>query len=225
MKPSFKPVADHALLVTLATEVSEEANLAIIALDQAINAAEITGLSETIPAFVNLLIEFDPLMTDHGLMEQAVRGLFPTHDHKAANPELHIVEVCYEGDYAQDLQAVADICGISTESVVNSHLAGNYKVGMYGFAPGYAYMSGVAEQIQVPRKSAAVRDIPAGSVIIAGPQCLITTMLMPTGWCIIGRTHTEVLRDDPIKPFLFNVGDRVAFKRVSLDDFHKGADR
>ena len=91
-------------------------------------------------------------------------------------------------DLAPDLGAVANATGLTEEAVINAHLAGDYKVLMYGFAPGYAYLAGVAKAIQVPRKQSAVRDVPAGSVIIAGPQALVTTIIMPTGWSIIGRS-------------------------------------
>jgi inhibitor of KinA len=99
---------------------------------------------------------------------------------------------------------------------------------MYGFSPGYAYLSGVAEAIQVPRKPAPVRDVPAGSVIIAGAQCLVTTLTMSTGWSIIGRSPTRILTQDAQRPFLFDVRDRVKFERISLSTFerlnHKAAD-
>ena len=93
---------------------------------------------------------------------------------------------------------------------------------MYGFAPGYAYLGGVPDPIQVPRKPVPLRDVPAGSVIIAGPQCLITTLTMPTGWSIIGRSPTRVLTDDPDHPFLFDIGDRVMFERISADQLAGG---
>ena len=80
-------------------------------------------------------------------------------------------------------------------------------------------MSGVSENMQVPRKTAPVRDVPAGSVIIAGPQCLITTLTMPTGWSIIGRSPSPIFTGDPAHPFLFDVGDRVAFERIDLKKF------
>ena len=64
-----------------------------------------------------------------------------------------------------------------------------------------------------------MRGIAAGSVIIAGAQCLVTTLTMPTGWWIIGRSPTQILRPDPVQPFLFDVGDRVKFRRISRSEF------
>jgi inhibitor of KinA len=212
--PTFIPVADHALLVQFADTISDAVTARVQMLDKAINDDAPMGLSETIPAFVNLLVMFDPLVTDHSGMEQAVRARLSAEAAPKGKSTLHQVLVCYDDDLAPDLIAVADATGLSTDAVVNAHLSGAYTVGMYGFAPGYAYLSGVPEHLQVPRKPAAVRDIPAGSVMIAGPQCLVTTLIMPTGWSILGRSPTEILRNDPDRPFLFDVGDRVQFKRI-----------
>lgn len=212
--PTFIPVADHALLVQFADTISDAVTARVQMLDKAINDDAPLGLCETIPAFVNLLVEFDPLVTDHSEMEQAVRARLNAKATATGKGTLHQVLVCYDDDLAPDLMAVADATGLSTDAVINAHLSGAYKVGMYGFAPGYAYLSGVPENLQVPRKTAAVRDIPAGSVMIAGPQCLVTTLIMPTGWSILGRSPTKILRNDPARPFLFDVGDRVQFKRI-----------
>jgi inhibitor of KinA len=93
---------------------------------------------------------------------------------------------------------------------------------MYGFAPGYAYMDGVAPALHLPRKAVPVRSRPPGTIMIAGGQCLITTLPMPTGWWVIGATRTPVLRPDDAQPFLFQPGDRVRFIRQSRTDFDAG---
>ena len=90
---------------------------------------------------------------------------------------------------------------------------------MYGFAPGYAYLGGVPETLHLPRKPAPLRGVPAGSVLIAGAQCIVSTLVMPTGWWIIGRSPTPILTGDPSRPFLFDIGDRVRFQRLSRAAF------
>ena len=65
--------------------------------------------------------------------------------------------------------------------MIFAHLAKTYHVVMYGFAPGYAYLGGMPPALHLPRKPSAKRGVPAGSVIIAGAQCLIATLTMPTG--------------------------------------------
>jgi inhibitor of KinA len=212
--PRFTPVADHALLVSFAATISDAASAAVAALDRALDATPCAGLLERIPAMVSLLVEFDPLRTDHAAVQAHVQSLLDRPVKQPDDGRLHTIEVCYDEALAPDLAAVARATGLSADAVAHQHLQGAYRVRMYGFAPGFAYLSGVPAAIQVPRKTAAVRDIPAGSVIIAGPQCLITTLVMPTGWSVIGRSPARILRPDSPQPFLFEVGDRVRFVRI-----------
>jgi inhibitor of KinA len=211
----YRPVADHALLVEFATTITEAAHAQVLALDQALAAQPFLGFCEAIPAFVNLLVDFDPTLTDHAAVEAHLRGL-AGQTHTPAAPTTREVLVCY--DDAPDLDAVARQTGLSAEAVIQVHLSGDYRVFLYGFAPGYAYMGGLPEALRLDRKASPVRGVPAGSIIIAGAQCLITTLTMPTGWWIIGRTPTRVLTGDEARPFLFDVGDHVRFRRISQAD-------
>lgn len=221
MKATFKAVADHAVLVSFALELSDEAHASVIALDRAIEHDPPTGLVETVPAMVNLLVDFDPIATDHLAVQRHLEKQLSTLEPQTIKGAVRVVSVCYEEPFAPDLDAISIQTGLSKEEVLNAHLAGDYKVLMYGFSPGYAYLSGVCPAIHVPRKPTAVRDVAAGSVIIAGPQCLVTTLKMPTGWSIIGRSPTQILTGDQTQPFLFDVGDSVVFKRIDQAEFSR----
>ena len=83
-------------------------------------------------------------------------------------------------------EALADggVSGLTVAEVIAAHQSVPYSVALYGFAPGYAYLSGLPDAIRLPRKETAIRDVPAGSVIIAAGQCIVTTLTIPTdsGW-------------------------------------------
>jgi KipI family sensor histidine kinase inhibitor len=212
--PTFKPIADHALLIEFATQISQQANDDVVLLDAEIQQNPPDGLLETTPALVNILIDFDPLLTDHQSIEAHVRTLLPIKHDTQKQGRTHQIDICYDLDLAPDIEAVAKASNVSVTDVINIHSSATFRVGMYGFAPGYAYLTGVPQEIQVPRKTTAARDIPKGSVMIAGSQCLTTTLVMPTGWSIIGRTHTEILQTNAQNPFLFDVGDTVTFHQI-----------
>ena len=57
-----------------------------------------------------------------------------------------------DAEFAPDLPELASALGKSEEFVVEQHTSATYKVYMYGFAPGYAYLGGVPPVIQHPRK-------------------------------------------------------------------------
>lgn len=220
--PIFRPVAERAVQVEFALAFDPVAHDAVLRLDRTLAAHPFAGLREAVPAFVALLVVFDPVETDHAAVEAHLRRLLPLGQEATRTPALHEVEVCYDGELSPDLDAVAAQAGLSPEAVVEAHLSGLYPVVMYGFAPGYAYLGGLPDPIRLDRKPRPKRDVPAGSVLIAGAQCLISTLTMPTGWWIIGRSHTRVLTGVAERPFLFGVGDLVRFRRISRADFDRG---
>lgn len=221
--PRCQPVADRAVLVELGDTVGPAVQAQVWALDRALQDDPVPGQVELVPAMVNLLVIFDPLLTDHAAVATALSARLSHLADRPLDGAEREVLVCYDPPFAPDLAAVADQSGLAPEDVVAAHLAGAYRVAMYGFAPGYAYLSGVPEPIRLPRKAAPVRAVPAGSVIIAGGQCLVTTLTMPTGWWVIGRSPTRILTGQAARPFLFDVGDRVRFRRVTAAELEPGA--
>lgn len=218
--PRFRAVAAHGLLVEFGETIGLEVHEAVRRLDAALAEQPFEGFTEAVPAYTSLFVGFDPIRTDHGAVRKALQALMDQDDAAVPAGGSREVLVCYEDDFAPDLAEVAERSGLSTEAVIAAHLAGDYRVFMYGFAPGYAYLAGVPEAIRLPRKPAAERDRPAGSLLIAGPQCLVTTLAMPTGWWIIGRSPTPILREgDAERPFLFDVGDSVRFRRIDRAAF------
>lgn len=217
--PVFGAVAEHSLLVEFGDSIDPTVHARVMDLDTALAAAPFAGFIEAVPAYAAVLIRFDPIVTDHALAEQAARHLLGQRRQDTAPPALHEVAVCYDADLSPDLDAVAKAAGLTVNQVIAAHLAGDYKVFMYGFAPGYAYLAGVPAPLRMPRKPAAVRGVAAGSVLIAGPQCLVSTITMPTGWWVIGRSPTRILTGLSDRPFLFDVGDHVRFRRISRAEF------
>lgn len=217
--PRFRAVADRAVLVEFADQIGDTAYDQVISLDQKLAQTPFTGFAEAVPAYVSLLVYFDAIVTDHASVEQAILSLLGTPALPPATGIVRTADICFDHDLSPDLAVVARQTGLSEDAVIDAHLAQTYRVVMYGFAPGYAYLDGVPPALHLPRKPSARRGVAAGSVIVAGGQCLITTLTMPTGWWIIGRSPTQILLQDPAKPFLFDVGDRVQFNRIDRKTF------
>ena len=80
-----------------------------------------------------------------------------------------------------------------------------------GFAPGFAYLLGGDDRLQVARLSQPRERVPAGSVAIAGPYSGVYPRESPGGWRLLG--HTPLLLFDPARrpPALLACGDRVRF--------------
>lgn len=212
--PVVRPVGESALLIEFGDRIDAAINARVVALDRALAAAPPRGLIETVPAYCALLLEYDPLATTQAELAEAALALAqcPTISEPAGRE--HVVPISFAPLDGPDLDQVAAQTGLHCDQAIAAFLAARYRVFMYGFAPGYAYMGGVPPALHLPRKPMAQRGHTAGSVIIAGPQCLITTLPMPTGWWVIGRTPLAVL--DPLakRPFRFDPGDTIRFVRA-----------
>jgi inhibitor of KinA len=220
--PVVQPVGDTAVLLNFGSAIDPAVFDHILALEAALNAAPPPGLVETVPAYATLLIIFDPLVTDAETLAAAASTLSAATIAAPVTGSLHSIPMCCDADLAPDLADAADRLGLPPTAVIDTHLATEFRVYMYGFAPGYAYMDGVAPALHLPRKAVPVRSRPPGTIMIAGGQCLVTTLPMPTGWWVIGATRTPVLRADDARPFLFQPGDRVRFTHQSRADFDAG---
>jgi KipI family sensor histidine kinase inhibitor len=124
------------------------------------------------------------------------------------------IGVVYDG---ADLDEVARLTGLSTDQVIAAHTATPWRVGFGGFAPGFAYLIGGDERLNVPRQSEPRTRVPAGSVALAGEFSAIYPRESPGGWQLIGRITDDVpalwdIDSDP--PALLQPGMWVQFREV-----------
>lgn len=222
--PELVPVADHGVLVRFGDDIGPDTQARVLDLADALARHPPVGLVEVVPAMTSVLVVFDPLQTDH-----AAIGASVTTNLAAAAPRppgaVHVIDVCYDEPSAPDLTELAHLCGLDPADVVAAHLGATYTVGMYGFAPGYAYLAGTPEAIRRPRRATPGPPVPSGSVIVAGQQCLVIPVAMSTGWFAIGRSPTRVFDPEAERPFLVDVGDRVVFRRIGSDELAAGLER
>lgn len=217
--PRLRFVGDAGLLVEFGNHVDEAIHDQVLKLDHALVENPFPGFMGCIPSYAALLVGYDPCAMEPSEVEAHIRALFESPPPTSAAVHTHDIPVCYDHSYAPDLNVVAKQLDLGVDDVIRFHLSAVYRVYMYGFAPGYAYLGGVPASIQLPRRAEPVRGVPAGSLIVAGPQCIVTTLELPSGWWNIGRSPTAILRPEDEQPFLFGVGDRVRFVRISPSEF------
>ena len=223
--PNLRPVADTGVLVEFGDAINEATHQQVLSFDAIVRHANINGLTECVPSYTCVLVGYDPLQTDYALVSEQLEKYLESERTEELNPTHWLIPTCYAESLAPDLAPMADQLGVSTDDIIEQHCAGSYKVYMYGFAPGYAYLGGVPEKIQIPRKNAPVMNVPPQTVMVAGQQALITTLPMPTGWWRIGMTTFKPLQIGSKDPFVFNVGDSVEFVAMSHADFQQQLSR
>ncbi|RZQ63622.1 5-oxoprolinase subunit B family protein [Amycolatopsis suaedae] len=165
------------------------------------------GVVELVPAARTLLVRFDPGRTrlDRLTEDLLGRSTVDTTDTEAAEV---VVPVHYDGP---DLIEVAGDAGLPVEEVVRRHQAGSYVVAFCGFAPGFAYLTGLEPALHVSRRPSPRTRVPAGSVAVAGEYTAVYPHSSPGGWRLIGRTSLPVWDVERDPPNLLTPGTRVRF--------------
>ncbi|GGU33251.1 5-oxoprolinase subunit B family protein [Streptomyces coeruleorubidus] len=126
----------------------------------------------------------------------------------ADSGELVEIPVRYDG---ADLGLVAELWGMSEDDVVRLHSGTEHRVAFSGFAPGFAYMTGLGEPYVVPRRAEPRTSVPAGSVALAGHYTGIYPRSSPGGWQLIGRTSVTLWDLERQPAALLVPGTRVRF--------------
>ncbi len=226
----FFPLGDSAITVDFGNCIDETINKEVIRRFNQLQQDPLAGMIEAVPAYSSLTIHYDVMALKNKLtagstvfewvQQQLLEKLQQSIEHKELKERLVEIPVCYEKEFALDINQLAAIKNISVEEVIQIHTARSYKVYMLGFLPGFSYMGEVDEKIVVPRKPQPV-NIVAGSVGIAGKQTGIYPMASPGGWQIIGRTPLKLFDVEKEEPTLLRAGDVVQFYSISKKEFEE----
>jgi KipI family sensor histidine kinase inhibitor len=120
------------------------------------------------------------------------------------------IPVRYDGP---DLSSVAAAAGLSVAEVIALHGDATYVAAFTGFAPGFAYLTGLDPRLVLPRRSTPRPSVPAGSLAIADIYSAIYPRQSPGGWHLIGTTDPDLFDPTRDPPALISPGTRVKFVR------------
>jgi KipI family sensor histidine kinase inhibitor len=196
------PVGTHGLLVELGTGEEAEALHAELLRRRA--AGTLPPVREIVPAARTVLLGGleDPRRFAEQLRGWRIPPLAPGQGDAVDIP------VRYDGP---DLADVARLWGVAEEEVPRIHSAAEFRVAFCGFAPGFGYLTGLAERYSVPRRATPRTSVPPGSVALAGPYTGVYPRASPGGWQIIGTTDTVLWDNGQDPAALLAPGTRVRF--------------
>ena len=203
MKVEVLPCGDRALLVEVAGLPE------VAAVRTALERAPLPGQRDLVPAARTVLVVLDRAPSD--LDAATLRRLDP--DASAGGPAREAVELPVVFDGA-DLADVAELTGRSVAAVVEALTSAELTVAFGGFAPGFGYLSGLPEELHVPRRATPRTRVPAGSVALAGPFAGVYPQASPGGWQLVGRTDAVLFDVDRDPPALLVPGTAVRFRDV-----------
>jgi len=217
--PRILPSGDAAITVEFSRTIDAEANRRVLALDRILAGEAVVGITETVPTYRSLLVHYDPLQIGFDALGDKLTALAQLPVPATTNARRWRIPVVYGGEHGIDLEDVAKTLDTTADDIVARHVAGDYRVAMIGFTPGWSYLSGLEDFLQMPRRQNPRLLTPAGTISIGGVQTGVQCLAGPSGWHLLGRTavRTYQLHRDPI--FLLEPGDAVTFSAVDTKAF------
>ncbi|AGB20687.1 allophanate hydrolase subunit 1 [Mycobacterium sp. JS623] len=207
---TVRDYGDQALLLEF------DSTAEVLAWADALREAELLGVLDIVPASRTVLLKLAgpryqaPTRQRLGKLRVTAEALTEPSQGQA-DIEIGVV---YDG---ADLEEVSRLTGLTTDQVIAAHTRTPWRVGFGGFAPGFAYLIGGDERLNVPRQSEPRTKVPAGSVALAGEFSAIYPRESPGGWQLIGQMADDsvALWDiDRDPPALLRPGMWVQFREV-----------
>ena len=210
------PVPSAALKVLAVRAVGTNAVLAELSGLPAVLALQALLLKHPLAGQVDVLAAAETVlvMADSPRSARRMPGLLLAMDlavQERAEGRLVTIDTVYDGE---DLAEVGTLTGLGPDGVVAAHTGQVWTVAFGGFAPGFGYMVGENQVLDVPRRSSPRTLVPAGSVALAGSYSAVYPRQSPGGWQLIGRTAARMWDLGREQPALAAPGDRVQFRPV-----------
>ena len=220
MKYSFLQNGDTALTVQLEKEISEEVNAYVTALTSSVQDKHIDGIIELVPTFCSLMIIYDCTVIRAGRLKKEISLIIDSLSISGAkSARIWDIPVCYDEEFALDIDSVSEHTGLSKEEIVSIHTSKPYLIYMLGFLPGFAYLGGMDKRLVTPRLDSPRLEIFKGAVGIGGEQTGIYPIASPGGWRLIGKTPVNVYDPGANPPILYNAGEYIKFYSISKEEF------
>lgn len=218
---TIDPVAECSILVTFDAAPSPELSSIIQHCGENVQSQLAQWLMNVTPSHITLLIDYLPhRISIFDFIPRVERILDSTIASPPVSHSEEIIElpVYYHPDVGPDL-AIYFEQGMTLDEVIELHTQECYSVTAIGFAPGFAFMSQVTPQLQLPRQSTPRVNVPKGSVAIANHHTAVYPSDSPGGWNIIGRCPLALFTPDEAQMLPYSVGSQVHFKAVDRDQF------
>lgn len=227
--PRLLPLGDAAWTVEFGTAIHPDLHARVLGLCRQLEALShaggLPGVIEWAPAFRSVSVFFDPEQADALALRDQLAVLAGDSTQGAtaqASGRRWYIPVCFDADCAPDLAEVAALKALTPEAVVQQLTQTVFTVYMLGFLPGFPYLGGLPEALDLPRLASPRKSVPARSIAIAGTMCAAYPWESPGGWRLVGRTPVRLF--DPARserPALLAPGDEVCWQAVDRASYDR----
>ncbi|EEY99459.1 allophanate hydrolase subunit 1 [Vibrio sp. RC586] len=215
----IEPIAEGSLLVRFQHPANATLAIHIGACARDIMQSFAHGLMNVTPSYTTLLIDYLPYrLAQNDLMAQLTSLLNQPRQVNQTNANIIELPVYYHPDVGPDLTRYHEQ-GLSFSEVIQLHTSVTYTVCAIGFAPGFAFMTEVAEALHRPRRTSPRLMLPKGSVGIAENQTAIYPNASPGGWNIIGNCPVNLFNPNQTPMSPWQIGSQVRFRSIEREEF------
>ena len=217
---SIKPFGQRAVLIEWPNEVDETILGEILEFVDCFNSLDLPGWEMSI-AYNSLTLVNSRLDIDFEHVKNQILECHQRQKDFASNRDRFLwkLPVCYDSDLGIDLEEVAGVLEISPKELIDLHTKYEYVVYGIGFLPGFMYLGGLPEALEIPRRKEPRLHVAKGSVGLAGKQTGIYPQDSPGGWNIIGSCPTPIFNPKAAEPCFVRVGDRIQFEQISRAEY------
>lgn len=185
------------------------------------DSLQVTTVTAT---YDSVFVEFHPDRWTAETFAQAIAPILNEAPFPPPTPQFRVtIPVVYGGDFGPDIGQLSGALGITEEVVAAAHSSMTYTVRGMISPPGAPMLDAPAALSGVPRLSVPRARVPAGSVAIAGSQCMIYATASPGGWNLIGRTPSRLVDPASNPPVMMSPGDLIEFAPISADEWDRFA--
>jgi KipI family sensor histidine kinase inhibitor len=225
LEPVIEPEGDRCLILRYGTVLDAETSSLCLLTAQRIEQAGLAGVQDVIPSFTTVAVHYEPSAfggQPYAALCAAITGLLRSGNASQSFQGRTVrVPVCYDAEFAMDLDYVADTCELTRQQVIDLHTSDPVSVFALGFAPGLPYIGVHNEKFNLPRRATPRTAVPGGSVAIANRQSVIYPNTSPGGWHVIGAMPYPLFDPDRT-PYTFLLpGDSVRFTAISRREFDR----
>jgi inhibitor of KinA len=218
-KLKYKPLGSIAVLIEWPKAIEEPILKNISIFRNKIHADMGEYVLETVPAYNSLTVFFDTSKIKYSGVVSDLKEIYSTKDQKLLTAyKLWKIPVCYEAEFAADLEEISKHKKLKKEAIVKLHSKALYDVYFIGFLPGFLYLGGLDEKLHYKRRDKPRREIRSGDVGIAGNQTGIYPRVSPGGWNIIGNSPINFFDLNVFPPCFAVAGDKVQFIPIDAEE-------
>jgi inhibitor of KinA len=230
--PRLHPLGDTAWIVEFGSVIDASTHARVMGLAQALAEARARGewanVVEWVPAYTTLCVHFAAAAEADAAQDAAEQLLALARSAPSLSRPGRCwrLPVCFDTEFAPDLDELANAQGLSPEQVVELMTGTAFRVYMLGFQPGFPYMGGLPVALERPRRASPRTVVPERSVAVAGRMCAVYPWRSPGGWHLLGRTPLALFDAANDDPAWLHPGDEVrwvAIERPRFDELERAA--